>query len=86
MSYQEAESQFAGWVAVLAPANPRPTLRRRFLRPAGFTIVEALIGMGHRHILTERPHGGGQAIWIDRQRGVLMGGSDPRKDGMALGY
>ncbi len=45
-----------------------------------------LAAMGHAVGVVDKPHGGGQAILIDRERGVLVGGSDPRKDGCALGY
>jgi gamma-glutamyltranspeptidase/glutathione hydrolase len=48
------------------------------------TIAE-LKAMGHRVASVEEPHGGGQAILIDWDRGTLTAGSDPRKDGCALG-
>ena len=49
-------------------------------------IAEDLARRGHAIAWQEKPLGGGQAIWIDHARGVLIGGSDPRKDGCALGY
>ncbi len=49
-------------------------------------VAARLAALGHRVETVDRPHGGGQAIWIDHARGCLAGGSDPRKDGMALGY
>jgi gamma-glutamyltranspeptidase / glutathione hydrolase len=49
-------------------------------------IAVELERRGHAVVFTEKPLGGCQAILIDRERGVLIGGSDPRKDGYASGY
>ena len=45
-----------------------------------------LAALGHHVTTPETPIGGAQAIRIDTKTGVLMAGSDPRKDGCALGY
>ena len=49
------------------------------------TTARRLAALGHDVAWAAVPHGGGQAIAIDRETGVLTGGSDPRKDGCALG-
>ena len=49
-------------------------------------IVAGLKQLGHQTASLVAPLGGGQAIWIDWDKGTLTGGSDPRKDGCALGY
>lgn len=42
--------------------------------------------LGHDINVVSKPIGGSQAIWIDRENGTLIAGSDPRKDGYAAGY
>lgn len=49
-------------------------------------VAEGLRKLGHKTEAAPSPYGGGQAIWIDEKTGDLVGGSEPRKDGMALGY
>lgn len=49
-------------------------------------VADNLASRGHRIVWNDSPIGGGQAIFRDLDTGVLMAGSDPRKDGLAAGY
>lgn len=48
------------------------------------SVHSDLAAMGHNVIIPDTPIGGAQAILIDGD--ILIGASDPRKDGCALGY
>ncbi|HUD52350.1 gamma-glutamyltransferase [Parvibaculum sp.] len=50
------------------------------------TTREGLTALGHEVAEAFLPWGGGQAILIDWKEGGLVGGSDARKDGAAIGY
>jgi gamma-glutamyltranspeptidase/glutathione hydrolase len=52
----------------------------------GADVRAALTALGHTIVDGRGAMGGYQAILIDPKSGVLMGGSDPRKDGLAIGW
>ena len=68
-------------------------MRRVFLRRRQTSVergvpaatVEGLRARGHDVVVAPLPWAAAQAIRIDWERGVLIGGSDPRKDGCAIG-
>ena len=69
----------------------------RFRHLSEGVALESAIGARVRSQLAEKGHhiisgqdtfgfGGYQGIWIDPESDVLFGGSDPRKDGCAMGW
>ena len=63
-------------------ASRRLECERRIVRDLGPQLVER----GYELQPATRPIGGAQAIAIDWENGTLVGASDARKDGLALGY
>ncbi len=67
---------------------------RMFLDANGLTAEQTvpretlsrLEKMGHSVASPDLPIGGGQIIWRDPESSCLVAGSDPRKDGCALGF
>ncbi len=70
------------------PTGQRSVDGGRVALESGVTaeVRKALEAKGHNLTESRGGFGGYQAIRIDLERGVLMGGSDPRKDGCAMGY
>jgi gamma-glutamyltranspeptidase/glutathione hydrolase len=52
----------------------------------GAEARKSLMEKGHQIVQAMGEFGGYQAIMIDPETGVLMGGSDPRKDGCVVGW
>jgi len=71
--------------AIDAPRSFADGAQLRLERGYPDGVARELAGMGHDVVIPDQPLGGAQAIVI-HPSGVLEGGSDPRKDGCALGY
>jgi gamma-glutamyltranspeptidase/glutathione hydrolase len=50
------------------------------------SVRQGLAALGHTVVPAENPLGTTQAIWIDWESGLLRGGADGRRDGLAAGW
>jgi gamma-glutamyltranspeptidase / glutathione hydrolase len=84
---QAGDRPRAGVLGTAEPWDERPAGIHLALE-AGFgdTVAGALQALGHRVVSGAAPMGGYQAIWRSDDPRTYFGGSDPRKDGCALGY
>jgi catechol 2,3-dioxygenase-like lactoylglutathione lyase family enzyme len=69
-------------VSWLPGANDLGLVRQRPLPDDALMVARG----GHKVEVAKVLLGGCQAIWIDHERGVLVGGSEAGEDGLALGY
>jgi gamma-glutamyltranspeptidase / glutathione hydrolase len=76
------DAQQAGEAARFRHFNEGLALESGF----GMSVRNKLSEMGHRVIESLDSFGGYQGIMIDPSTGVLMGGTDIRKDGVAIGW
>lgn len=72
--------------AIDAPRSFAVDGELRVERGYAASVRADLVAMGHQVTIPDTPIGGAQAARLDAKRGVIEGGSDPRKDGIALGY
>ena len=54
--------------------------------PISDTVKQQLADMGHHINKNTDTFGGYQGIWREEEPRRYFGGSDPRKDGCAMGY
>ena len=69
-------------VLVVNPFSSSVTARAR-------VVIRKALSADHDVSMVEdwsQTMGHAQAIWIDREEGVLRGGADPRGEGMAMGF
>lgn len=90
MSAQEAldaPRSFAERLRSQSPSDGNGDVVDRLAVEAGYadSARAALSDLGHPAVQASAPIGGGQAIDVDWEVGALIGASDPRKDGCALG-
>jgi gamma-glutamyltranspeptidase/glutathione hydrolase len=82
----QAAIEVPRWIAASDPqGEPLLVIESRF----GRAVLEELYERGHQLEVGqewEQRTGHAQIIQIDRERGVLAGGADPRGDGAAVGW